>query len=98
MEIIPEFVLIVAGSPLPGKDLGVFVRLVHARALRLDPNVKHDSRSFARIKYSLGWYGKLVDIRYIDNFYVQVLRYASQYLEKWELAIKVNYTEKEGET
>lgn len=95
MEIKPEFEFVVAGRPLPGKDLDRFIARVTLKAERLDPNVKQDSRSFARIRYSLRWYGKLVDLGYIDTFYGQIVRYSNQYLENWELAIKVDYTERE---
>ena len=94
MEIKPEFEVEVAGSPLPGKDLDRFIARVTIRAQKLDPEVKQDSRSFARIRYSLRWYGKLIDLGYIDTFYNQVVRYSGQYLSNWELTIKVNYTER----
>lgn len=96
MRIKPEFEVEVAGSPLPGKLLDQFISRVTLRAQRLDPGVKQDTRSFAQIRYSLRWYGNLIDIGYIDTFHDQIVRYSGQYIKNWELSIKVNYREKEG--
>ena len=93
MEIKPEFEVVIAGAPLPGKSLDRFIARVNLRAERLDPGVKQDSRSFAGLRYSLRWYGDLIDLGYIDTFYNHIVKYSDQYLSNWELKIKVDYKE-----
>lgn len=90
-----EFVLKVTGNPLPGKDTSVFIKRVHARALRLDPNVAYEYRRFARIRYGMEWHGEIIDMGFIDNFYKSVVLYAQKYLSNWVFEMKVKYTESE---
>jgi len=90
-----EFEVKVTGNPLPGKDTSVFIKRVHARALRLDPNVVYDYRTFARIRYGMEWHGEIIDMGFIDNFYKSVVSYAEKYLLNWVFHIKIKYVESE---
>lgn len=95
MGIKPEFEVVVSGTILLGKDIHRYMARVTQKAIRLDSNVIQDYRTFAGIRYSIRWYGKLVDIGYIDNFYSQVVRLSDQYIENWKLSIRINYKEME---
>lgn len=90
-----EFDVKVTGNPLPGKDTSVFIKRVHARALRLDPNVVYDYTTFAQVRYGMKWYGKITDMGFIDNFYKSVVIYADRYLLNWEFQMIVKYSESE---
>lgn len=97
MDIQGTFELEVSGSELPGKSIDVFIRRVHQRILTLDTEAKFDQRNFARIRYSIKWYGVPVRIELIDNVHKQVIRYAKEYLNNWDYRVKLSYLEKEGE-
>ena len=97
MDIKGTFEISIAGSELPGKNIDVFVRRVHQRILTLDPDAQFDQRSFARLRYSITWYGVPVRIEIIDSVHKSVIRYANEYLVNWEYGIKISYIEKEGE-
>ncbi len=96
MDIKGTFEISIAGSELPGKSIDVFIRRVHQRILTLDTDAQFDQRYFARLRYSLRWYGVPVRIELIDNVHKQVIRYANEFLENWEYGVKISYLEKEG--
>jgi len=97
MDIKGKFEISIAGSELPGKSIDIFIRRVHQRILTLDPEAKFDQRSFARLRFSITWYGIPVRIELIDSVHKSVIRYANEFLENWEYGIKLNYLERKGE-
>lgn len=90
-----DFEIELAGSPVVGKDIGVFERRVHGRILKLDPNAQVERTSFARLRFRFRWYGEPINIEKIDDVHKSVLKYMEEYLRDWEYRIEVNYHERE---